>query len=285
MCEQVPPEFVTRPLNRPVPPAPAQSDQAEAKQAKPDPAGAAGVPSGQAEPERRTTAEPSGAAAPPRTEAGAGPAYGPKSSWTRTPGGGSKAGTESDDVDQKRRDDRHLEAMVASAPLAAGEDRRADLALAREIDSAVEPKNIFDRWRVEDLFHATREITRYRTQRVELPNAARFSAIVALLMPYKNVFKVEAVKTARDYLGPESKERQQARNWLRSFGITDAAINAQAAALHEKSIAALDRLIAQGQTRRSNIVREVKRDKRRADKAKARKSRPDRPDQPELALH
>jgi hypothetical protein len=199
------------------------------------------------------------------------------------PAAGSKAG--SDDIGQIRRDDGYLEALVASVPRAAGEDGRGDLALAREIHSAVEPKDIIDRWWVEDLFHNAREGTRYRTQRVALPRAARFQAIVVLLMQYKNAFRVEAVKTARDYLGPESKERQQARNWLRSFDITDAAINAQAAALHEKSIAALDRLIAQGQTRRSNIVREVKRDKRRADKAKARKSKPDRPDQPELALH
>ena len=65
---------------------------------------------------------------------------------------------------------------------AAGEDGRDDLALAREIHRAVEPKNIFDRWRVEDLFHNTREITRYRTHRVALPRAARFKAIVVLLM-------------------------------------------------------------------------------------------------------
>lgn len=172
--------------------------------------------------------------------------------------------------------------VVTSVPLAAGEDGRADLALAREIHAAVEPKDIFDRWRVEDLFHSTREVTRYRTQRVALPRAARFRAIVVLLMQYKNVYKLEATKTARDYLGLEPKEREQARNFLKILGITDAAINAQAAELHEKSIAALDRLIAQGQTRRSNLVREVKRDKRRADKAKAKKSRPD---QPELPLH
>jgi hypothetical protein len=175
--------------------------------------------------------------------------------------------------------------MVACAPLAAGEDGRGELALAHEIHSAVEPKNIFDRWRVEDLFHATREVTRYRTQRVALPHAARFRAIVMLLMQYKNVFKVEATKTARDYLGPESEEREQARNWLRSFGITDAAINTMAAELHPRSIAALDRLVAQGQTRRSSIMREVERDKRRADKAKAKRSKPERPDQTELGLH
>jgi hypothetical protein len=54
---------------------------------------------------------------------------------------------------------------------------------------------------------------------------------------------------------------------------------------YPRSIPALDRLIAQGQTRRSSIVREVERDKRRAAKAKAKSSKPERPDQPELGLH
>lgn len=175
--------------------------------------------------------------------------------------------------------------MVASVPRAAGEDGRGDLALAREIDAAVEPKDIFGRWQVEELFHGRREVTRYRTQRVALPHAARFTAIVVLLMQYKNVFKLEATKIAGDYLGPPSAEREQARNFLRRFDITDAAINAQAAELHPKSIAALDRLIAQRENRCSSLVREVKQDKRREAKEKAKRSKPDRPDQPELALH
>jgi hypothetical protein len=253
-------------------------------EAKPTPVGAAGVP-GQAVPERGIADDQPRPAAPPRTEAGARPTDEPKSPWTGTPAAGSKAGTAGDDIDQIRRDNRYLEAMVATVPRAGGEDGKGELALAHEIHSAVEPKNIFDRWRVEDLFHTTREITRYRTQRVALPNAARLRAIVVLLMQYKNVFKVEAAKTARDYLGPESKEREQALNWLRSFGITDAAIHAQAAELYPRSIPALDRLVAQGQTRRSSIMREVERDKRRADKAKAKRSKPERPDQPELGLH
>ena len=71
---------------------------------------------------------------------------------------------------------------------------------------------------------------------------------------------------------------------MRGYDITDAAISAHAAELH-RSIPALDRLIAQNQTRRTSTVREIKRDKRREAKAKARKSKPDQPDQPELALH
>jgi hypothetical protein len=176
--------------------------------------------------------------------------------------------------------------MVRSVPRAAGEDGRGDLALAHEIHSTVNATNVFDRWREEDLFQLTREIERYRTQRVALPHADRFKAIVALLIPHKGLFNLEVVKTAADYVGPEPDERRQADNLLRILGITDAAINAQAAELHQPSIAALDRLIAQGQTRRSSIVREIERGTRRAARAKARvKAKEPKPDQAELALH
>jgi hypothetical protein len=208
-----------------------------------------------------------------------GPAGGP---WSQAP----EAAPKGDDLGQIRRDERYLAALVSSVPRATGEDGRADLALAQEIHAAVGPKDIFGRWQVEDLVHGTRELERYRAQRVALANASRFKALVFLLLPFTNDLGSLAAEITRQYFGSEGPEkRKDAISVVRGCGITDAAINAQAAELHARSIAALDRLVAQGQTRRSNIVSEVKRDKRRADKAKARKSRPDRPDQPELALH
>jgi hypothetical protein len=284
MSEQARPEFRSRPPNLPVQPGPAQPDPAQ--EAKPDPAGAAGMPSGQAAPEGGTADDQPRPAGPLPTEAAARPADSRKSSWTGTPAGGFKAGTAGDDIGQIRRDNHYLEALVASVPRATGEDGRADLAVAHEIHAAVEPKGIFDRWRVEDLFHGTVEVTRYRTQRVALANASRFKALVFLLLPFTNDLGSLATEIAMKYFGSEGPEaRKQATSIVRGYNITDAAISAHAAELHPRSIPALDRLVAQGQTRRSSIVREVERDKRRAAKAKAKKSKPDQPDQPELALN
>jgi hypothetical protein len=202
--------------------------------------------------------------------------------WSQTP----EAGTEGDDLGQIRRDNRYLAALVLSVPRATGEDGRADLELAHEIHAAVEPKHIFDRWRVEDLYHNTQELERYRAQRVALANASRFKALVFLLLPFTNDLGSLATEIAMQYLGSEGPEaRQLAIRIVRGYGITDPAINAQAAELHPRSIPALDRLVAQGQARRSSVVREVERDKRRAAKAKAKRSKPERPDQPELGLH
>jgi hypothetical protein len=202
--------------------------------------------------------------------------------WSQAP----ETGTEGDDLGQIRRDDRYLAALVLRVPRATGEDGRADLALAREIHAAVEPKHMFDRWRGEDLVHNTQELERYRTQRVALANASRFRALVFLLLPFTNNLGPLATEIAMQYFGSEGPEaRKKAISIVRGYNITDAAISAQAAELHPRSIPALDRLVAQGQTRRSSIVREVERDKRREEKAKAKRSKPARPDQPELALH
>jgi hypothetical protein len=122
---------------------------------------------------------------PPTAVTGAKLAEHPKATWTGAPGGGSNAAPEGDDVDQIRHDDRYLEAMVASVPRAAGQDRRGDLALAREIHSAVDATNIFDRWREEDLFHLTREIERCRFRVVDahcpINRRLRFDAVWSAL--------------------------------------------------------------------------------------------------------
>lgn len=173
-------------------------------------------------------------------------------------------------------------ALVSRVPRATGEDGRADLPQACEIYGAIEPKDIFDRWRVEDLLHTTRELERYRTQRVAPATATRFKALLFLLLPFTNNFVALANEITLEYFGSEGPEaREEAIEIVRGYDITDAAISAEAA---ERGIPALDRLIAQSQTRRSSIVREVKRDKRRQAK-KAKRSKRDEPDQPEFALN
>jgi hypothetical protein len=168
------------------------------------------------------------------------------------------------------RDAEYVEARLRSSPLAEGEDQRDYDALAREIFDAVQPKNIFDHMKVADLIHFLWEEGRYREQRVALPHATRFKAAVVLLMPHTQNFEFQAGRTALDYLCGDPEARERATRFMRSVGITDAAIAAQAAELHGQSIAALDRLIGQSQSRRGAIIKEVERDKRKAEKNKAK---------------
>jgi hypothetical protein len=250
MTEQPSHQIVRRPINsQPSAATPKPEQAAAAPQASP---GVTGAPAGQPHSARQqdNASAPLEPGSPPQTAVNSGEP--PKGPWTSEAKAGSKAGTPSveagPDVEagETHRADRYLEAMVRDLPRAAGEDGRGDLALAREIHGIVNATNTFDRWREEDLLHLTREIERYRIQRVALPDASRFKALVTLLTPHMNVFNLEVHKTARDYICPEPNERKRAENYLRVLGITDAAINAQAAELHQRSIAALDRLIAPG---------------------------------------
>jgi predicted nucleic acid-binding protein len=68
-------------------------------------------------------------------------------------------------------------------------------------------------------------------------HATRLRTLVALLM--SKDFEPKAVDLAIAYLGEELAEREQARRLLRHHGISDDAINAQAAELHPQSIPAL----------------------------------------------
>jgi hypothetical protein len=227
------------------------------------------VPPGPASGERPVIADNQ----PARAESGEKPAGAPHGPWARkeTPGDDPKAGTNG--TRKGYRDAGYVEIMLQSSPLAAGEDGQDYAALVREIHQEVEPKNIFDQMRVADIAHSAWEEGRYRKQRVELPHATRLKAAVVLLMPFTRNFEFKAAQTARDYLCGEPETRERARRIMRHFGISDAAVDAQAAELHAQSIAALDRLIAQSQIRRGTIVKEVERGKRKADKEKLRRER------------
>ena len=179
MNEQLPSASATSPLNRPGRPA-AQADPAQTTKTD----SPAGPDAGQALPGDN---QPK-AATPPGGETASRPPDNPKGGWSSTPGAGPKAATDGDDVDQQQRlEGNYLAAIVLRVPRAAGEDGQTDLALVCEIHAAIQPKDIFERWLVEELFHGRCEMTRYRTQRIELPRALRFKAIVALLMQYKHV--------------------------------------------------------------------------------------------------
>jgi len=274
MTEQVPPVKVTRPLNPPVRPAP--PDPAGANKVEPDRPHKAGLPPGQAEPAPGITGRPS-----PAEASRAGTADdGAQRPWAGSPGGphdGTKPG-------QKPRDAAYVEDLLLASPLALGEDRQDYEALAREIRHAAKPNDIFDQMRVADILHSVWEESRYRRHRVALSHATRLRALVALLMSFTKDFEPQAVDLAIAYLGDEPAERERARGILQHHGISDDAIDAQAAELHPQSIPALDRLIAQAQARRSGIVKDIERSRRKADKANARQSKPERPDQPELGL-
>jgi hypothetical protein len=164
--------------------------------------------------------------------------------------------------------------LFACTPLAVGEDSKARIALLSEIRGAIAPKDFFEKLTVADLTHALWEEQRYRRQQVDLACASRSRALVCLLVPICQRLNLQASKIAADYFGTDEKARDEVTSLLLQNGISDHAINAQAAELHAQSMASLDRLVAARQAQRSTVLRQHEQRRRKAEKRETRTSPP-----------
>jgi hypothetical protein len=164
--------------------------------------------------------------------------------------------------------------LFGLTPLAAGEDSKDQVALLLEVGAAIAPKDFFEKLTVADLTHALWEEQRYRRQQVDLACANRFKALVCLLVPICQRLNLQASKIAADYFGTDEKARDEVTSLLLQYGISDNAINAQAAELHAQSMASLDRLVAARQAQRSTVLRQHEQRRRKADKHETETSPP-----------
>jgi hypothetical protein len=163
--------------------------------------------------------------------------------------------------------------LFGLTPLAAGEDTDEQVALLLEVGAAIAPKDFFEKLTVADLTHALWEEQRYRRQQVDLACASRFKALTCLLVPISQRHGLPS-KIAADYFGADEKARDDATSLLLQYGISDNAINAQAAELHAQSMASLDRLVAARQAQRSTVLRQHEQRRRKAEKRETRTSPP-----------
>src|SRR3954451_3041162 len=165
-----------------------------------------------------------------------------------------------------------VETLLQDPVLAAGENIEIYRALVAEVSQEVQPQTLFDRLLVSDLCHAWWEEQRFRRQQAALPVATGFKALQCLLAP--NGLEKNAMAIAHDYFGPTREGRDKAQVMLDRFGITEEAIAAQASEHSLLTVSALDRLMANRQSRRDTIVKQYERRKRQAAKP-ARKDSPD----------
>jgi hypothetical protein len=164
-----------------------------------------------------------------------------------------------------------VETLLGTPVLAAGEKIEDYRAMVAEVSEAVQPKNLFDRLLVSDLCHAWWEEQRFRRQQAALPAATRLKALQCLLAAIG--FEKDALTIATTYFGTDRGERDQAIALVRRFAITEDAISAQASEHNLPTISALDRLMANRQSRRDMIVKQYQRRKHKA-------AKPSRTEQP-----
>jgi hypothetical protein len=98
--------------------------------------------------------------------------------------------------------------------------------------------------------------------------------MVCLLLPICQQFNLSTSKIISSYFGADPEARKKVTGLLLRYGITDSAINAQAAELHAQSMASFDRLVAARQNQRFTVLHEHERRRRKADKRGGSQSQP-----------
>src|SRR6266478_4570631 len=162
--------------------------------------------------------------------------------------------------------------LVQQTTLAPGENPEDLTRVIAEIEDAFKPKTLFERFEATDFVNAVWEERRYSHQRLALTAAVRFKALICLVTPLGEAFGIDPITAAYDYFGTSPERHTDISILLARYGITDAAINAQAADLQAAAMTLLDRRIAGARSQRNIIVKEFQRRTRKAAKPKGRKS-------------
>jgi hypothetical protein len=161
--------------------------------------------------------------------------------------------------------------LLQQSTLAPGENFEDLVRLIDDVEEALKPKSLFARFEATDLVNAAWEERRYSLQRLALTAAMRFKALVCLATPLSEVFGGDPIRLAYDYFGSDPERQPDVSTVLAKYGITDAAINAQAADLQNAAMTLLDRRIASAKSQRNIVVKEFQRRQRKAEKPKGRK--------------
>jgi hypothetical protein len=161
--------------------------------------------------------------------------------------------------------------LLQQSTLAPGENFEELARLIDDVEEALKPKSLFERFAATDLLNAAWEERRYSQQRLALTAAMRFKALVCLATPLIEAFGGDLIALAHDYFGSDPERQPDVSIALAKYGITDAAINAQAADLQNPAMTLLDRRIASAKSQRNIIVKEFERRTRKAAKTMARK--------------
>jgi hypothetical protein len=161
--------------------------------------------------------------------------------------------------------------LLQQNTLAPGENVDDLTRLITEVEDGLKPKSLFERFEATDLVNATWEEWRYSQQRLALTAAMRFKALVCLVTPVSEAYNLDATSAAYDYFASTPEHHSNISIKLAKFGITDAAINAQAATFQSETMTLLDRRIASAKSQRNIVVKEFQRRQRKAEKPKGRK--------------
>lgn len=148
----------------------------------------------------------------------------------------------------------------------AGDYERLRAAFEGEMD----PKNIFDTIRVQDLTDKVWEERRLKRSQAALIESALVHSLAVLFAPFHGENLEAALETAQNYYSGVPEKVRRAEKLIVQLGIASEQIEANAMYVRSLGLQTLDRMITTRKTLRNNIIKEHERRNRKAEKATRR---------------
>lgn len=144
-------------------------------------------------------------------------------------------------------------------PLLRGENEMLYFALHAEVERTINPKTILDRIDVRDITDKIWEAQRYKRFEARLIESQCVSALAHILAPIFGLDHSAGFKAANMYYGRDPLDRKVTAELLSHYHITDEMILAKALAQNSGHLAHIDRLIANRERSRNNVLKDRER--------------------------
>jgi hypothetical protein len=163
-----------------------------------------------------------------------------------------------------------FEDLLGKPALLKSEDSRDYAKLHAAFEREIDPKNIFDKIRVQDLTDKFWEEQRLKRSQAALIDSALVQSLAMLFAPHYGENLAGALETAQNYYSGVPEKVRRAEKLLVQLGIGSEQIEANAMHIRSLGLQMLDRMITNRETVRNSIIKEHERRKRKAEKAKRR---------------
>jgi hypothetical protein len=169
---------------------------------------------------------------------------------------------------REKLEDWSLRSMMGKRAPTNGENSPDYEALRAAIEQHVDPQNIFDEIRAQEIADKFWEEQRLRRYQRALILGAVVPSLASLLAPYYGENLEEALETARNFYSGDPDKTRRSRKIIDQYGITPEQIEANAMQVQIPGVHLIDRMITSRESYRNRLMKEDERRKRRAEKAR-----------------
>jgi hypothetical protein len=158
-----------------------------------------------------------------------------------------------------------IDDLFGEPPLLKGEDKARYMRLRAAVEAEINPKTIFDQIMVRDLTDKYWDEQRIKRNAAALTKGAFMQALQILLEPICKGTNEIAAQMSLDYYRTDPREKKALAVQLAQYGITIEMIEARAMQIAAPGLQAFDRMIANRETSRRHLRKELERRPKRDD--------------------